>query len=82
MLLALCLNKLLIIRSVVIKMKSNKDSKKKQKHSDFEDASLGSKSPKSAKKDRGSKRRLSIYDEFDDDLELNDFDSDDELYDN
>lgn len=63
-------------------MKSNKDSRKKQKHSDFEDAGQGSKSPKGAKKDRGSKRRLSIYDEFDDDLDFNDFDSNDELYDN
>ena len=63
-------------------MKSNNDSKKKQKHSDFEDTSFGSKSPKSVKKDRGSKRRMSIYDEFDDEMDFNDFDSDDELYDN
>ncbi|HKJ42746.1 MAG TPA: hypothetical protein VKA27_11670 [Sunxiuqinia sp.] len=63
-------------------MKSQKVSGKKSKSMNFEQADSRSKSPKGVKKDRGSKRRLSIYDEFDDDLDFKDFDSDDELYDN
>ncbi|MGQ7869924.1 hypothetical protein [Sunxiuqinia sp. sy24] len=62
-------------------MKSKKSSTKQQKHYDFEDIDSGSKSPKSVKKERGSKRRLSIYDEFDDELDFNDLNSDDDLYD-
>lgn len=58
-------------------MKSKNSSKKKQKHTDFEDTDFRSKSPKSVKKDRGSKRRLSIYDEFDDEIDFNELNSDD-----
>lgn len=61
-------------------MKSNKDSKKKTKYADFENTDFGSKSHKRAKKERGSKRRLSSYDEFDDNLEFNDFNQEDDLY--
>ncbi|WP_299577733.1 hypothetical protein [uncultured Sunxiuqinia sp.] len=61
-------------------MKSKKSSKKMQKHFDFEDVDSGSKSPKGTKKDRGSKRRLSIYDEFDDEIDFNDFNSSEDLY--
>ncbi|MHA7109385.1 hypothetical protein [Sunxiuqinia elliptica] len=61
-------------------MKSKNSSSKKQKHSDFEDMDFRSKSPKSVKKERSSKRRLSIYDEFDDDVDFNDFNSNDDLY--
>ena len=63
-------------------MKSKKDSRKKQKHSDYEEADFRSNSPKGVKKERSSKRRLSIYDDFDDDLDFNDFDSEDDLFDN
>jgi hypothetical protein len=61
-------------------MKSKSSSTKKQNHADFEDVDSRSKSPKSVKKERGSKRRLSIYDEFDDEIDFNDFNSDDDLY--
>lgn len=61
-------------------MKSKSSSTKKQNHADFEDVDSRSKSPKSVKKERGSKRRLSIYDEFDDNLEFNDLDIDDDRY--
>ena len=60
-------------------MKSNKVSSKKQMHSDFENTDFGSKSQKSVKKDRGTKRPLSIYDDFDDNLSFNDLDSEDDL---
>ncbi|WP_339734771.1 hypothetical protein [uncultured Sunxiuqinia sp.] len=60
-------------------MKSKSSSAKKQNHADFEDLDSRSKSPKSVKKERGSKRRLSIYDEFDDEIDFNDFNSDDDL---
>ena len=60
-------------------MKSKSSSSKKQEHSDFEDVDFRSKSPKSEKKERGSKRPLSIYDEFDDEIDFKDLNSDDEL---
>jgi len=60
-------------------MKSKSSSTKKQNHADFEDMDSRSKSPKSVKKERGSKRRLSIYDEFDDEIDFNDFNSDEDL---
>ncbi len=60
-------------------MKSNKHSKKDFKHSDIEKNDIGSQLGKGVKKDKSAKRRLSIYDEFDeesfDDL---DFKSEDE----
>lgn len=59
-------------------MKSNKSSKKKQKRSDFEETDFGSKSPKSVKKNRSTKRRLTIYDEFEDDMDFKDFDMEDD----
>jgi len=56
-------------------MKSNKHSKKNIKYSDIEKSDIGSQSVKGIKKDRSAKRRLSIYDEFEDesfdDLTLN-----------
>ncbi len=60
-------------------MKSKSSSEKKQNHADFEDIDSRGKSPKSVKKERGSKRRLSIYDEFDDEIDFNDANSDDDL---
>ena len=47
-------------------MKSNKHSKKNFKYSDIEKNDIGSQFVKGTKKDRSSKRRLSIYDEFED----------------
>ncbi|MEN6454988.1 MAG: hypothetical protein ABFD10_12075 [Prolixibacteraceae bacterium] len=47
-------------------MKSNKHSKKNIKYSDIEKSDIGSQFVKGAKKDRSAKRRLSIYDEFED----------------
>jgi len=47
-------------------MKSNKHSKKNFKYSDIEKSDIGSQLIKGAKKDRSAKRRLSIYDEFED----------------
>ncbi len=61
-------------------MKSKKSSRKIQKHTDFEDTEFRGKSPKSVKKDRGSKRRLTIYDEFDDEVDFNSTNSDEDLY--
>jgi len=56
-------------------MKSNKHSKKNLKHSDIEKNDIASQFGKGTKKDRSTKRRLSIYDEFDeetfDDLDFN-----------
>lgn len=46
-------------------MKSNKHSNKDQKHSDIEKKDLGSQFGKGIKKDKSGKKRLSIYDEFD-----------------
>lgn len=46
-------------------MKSNKNSKTNFKHSDFERNDMDAQSGKGSKKDRSTKRRLSIYDEFD-----------------
>lgn len=60
-------------------MKSKSSSAKTQNHADFEDLDSRSKSPKSVKKERGSKRRLSIYDEFDDEIDFNDSNSDDDF---
>lgn len=52
-------------------MKSNKNSKKNFKHSDIEKNDIGGQSGKGVKKDKSGKKRLSIYDEFDDeDMEL------------
>ncbi|MGV8139183.1 MAG: hypothetical protein AB2L20_28650 [Mangrovibacterium sp.] len=47
-------------------MKSNKHSKKNFKYSDFEKSDIGSQSIKGVRKDKSAKRRLSIYDEFED----------------
>ncbi|MGQ8335388.1 hypothetical protein ACUNWD_02485 [Sunxiuqinia sp. A32] len=47
-------------------MKSKKDSKKVFKRSDIEKNDIDSQKAKSVKKDKGSKRRLSIYDDFED----------------
>jgi hypothetical protein len=47
-------------------MKSNKHSKKNFKYSDIEKNDIGSQFVKGIKKDRSAKRRLSIYDEFED----------------
>ncbi len=49
-------------------MKSNKASNKNFKHSDIEKNDLGSQIGKAVRKDKSSKKRLSIYDEFDDEL--------------
>lgn len=46
-------------------MKSNKHSNKNLKHSAIEKNDSGSQHAKGAKKDRSAKKRLSIYDEFD-----------------
>ncbi|MGD9928767.1 MAG: hypothetical protein AB7U05_02005 [Mangrovibacterium sp.] len=65
-------------------MKSNKNSKKNFKHSDIEKNDIGSQFGKAAKRDKSTKKRLSIYDEFDDepldelDYQLNADDSLDE----
>jgi hypothetical protein len=47
-------------------MKANKHSKKNFKYSDIEKSDIGSQFIKGTKKDRSAKRRLSIYDEFED----------------
>lgn len=47
-------------------MKSNKNSKKNFKYSDIEKSDIGSQLVKGPRKDRSAKRRLSIYDEFED----------------
>lgn len=47
-------------------MKSNKHSKKNFKYSDIEKNDIGSQFVKGIRKDRSAKRRLSIYDEFED----------------
>lgn len=47
-------------------MKSNRHSKKNFKYSDIEKNDIGSQFVKGLRKDRSSKRRLSIYDEFED----------------
>lgn len=64
-------------------MKSNKHSKRNFKYPDIEKSSFGSQSGKSIRKDRSSKRRLSIYDEFEDDSfdELKFSKDEDDLYD-
>lgn len=46
-------------------MKSKKPSKKNFKNSDFEKNDFADQFGKGVKKDKSSKRRLSIYDEFD-----------------
>lgn len=48
-------------------MKSGKNSKKNLKPSDVEKNDSGSQYGKGVKKDRSGKKRLSIYDEFDED---------------
>ncbi len=66
-------------------MKSNKPSKKNSKHSDIEKNDIGSQFGKGTKKDKSAKKRLSIYDEFDEDEESFDtdfdYESDDDSYD-
>ncbi|WP_372772491.1 hypothetical protein [Mangrovibacterium sp.] len=64
-------------------MKSNKHSKVSFKHSDIEKNDIGSQFGKGAKKDKTAKKRLSIYDEFEeDDLDLMKYKSkDEELFD-
>ncbi len=47
-------------------MKTNNNSKKNYKHSDIEKNDASSQLGKGVKKDKSSKKRLSIYDEFDD----------------
>jgi len=58
-------------------MKSNRHSKKNYKHSDIEKSDIESQNTKNIKKDKSSKRRLSIYDEYDDEPldDFSDFDS-------
>jgi hypothetical protein len=58
-------------------MKSDKNSKKNIKNSDIEKNDLRSQFGKSVKKDRSGKKRLSIYDEFDDDLDTMNYKRDD-----
>ncbi len=48
-------------------MKANKNSKKNFKYSDIEKNDIGNNFIKGPRKDRSAKRRLSIYDEFEDD---------------
>ena len=57
-------------------MKSNKHSKKNFKYSDIEKSDIDSQTAKSVRKDKGTKRKLSIYDEFEDESfdELSDID--------
>ncbi len=62
-------------------MKHNKSSKKNSKHSDFESADSGNLKGKSVKKDKSSKRRLSIYDDFDENPLDSDFNVDDDYVD-
>lgn len=65
-------------------MKSDKNSKKNFKHSDIEKNDLGGHAGKSVKKDKSGKKRLSIYDEFDEeDLDLMNYkrEEEDDLYD-
>ncbi len=47
-------------------MKSNNKSKRNFKNSDFEKTDFAEHASKRVKKDKSSKKRLSIYDEFDD----------------
>ena len=47
-------------------MKSNKSSKKNFKYSDIEKSDIDSQTTKGVRKDKSTKRRLSIYDEFED----------------
>ncbi|MEL7586293.1 MAG: hypothetical protein AAGU19_06225 [Prolixibacteraceae bacterium] len=63
-------------------MKSNKNSKKNFNYSDIEKNDIGS-LVKGQRKDRSTKRRLSIYDEFEDEnLDELTFNSEpDDLYD-
>ena len=57
-------------------MKTNNNSKKNYKHSNIEKNDAGTQLGKGVKKDKSSKKRLSIYDEFDDEpLEEITFDS-------
>ncbi len=64
-------------------MKSNKHSKKNLKHSDIERNDTGSQPGKNVKKDKSGKKRLSIYDEFDqEELDLMNYKRDeDDLFD-
>ena len=47
-------------------MKQKKSSKKNSKHSDFDSTDSMNLKSRSVKKDKSSKRKLSIYDDFDD----------------
>ncbi|WP_163711890.1 hypothetical protein [Mangrovibacterium lignilyticum] len=64
-------------------MKTNKPSKKNFKHSDIEKTDIGGQIGKGAKRDKSGKKRLSIYDEFEDeDYDLTNYKrEDDDLYD-
>lgn len=64
-------------------MKLNNNSKKNFKHSEIEKKDASSLLGKGVKKDKSAKKRLSIYDEFDeeqldDDFDFNDEDSEDD----
>lgn len=60
-------------------MKSNKNSKKNIKTSDIERNDIGSQHGKGLKKDKTGKKRLSIYDEFDEeDLDMMNYRRDDD----
>jgi hypothetical protein len=52
---------------------NKKSSKKNFKHSDFETNDSQNLRKKSVKKDKGTKRKLSIYDEFDEESMDSDF---------
>jgi len=61
-------------------MKSGKNSNKNVKSSAIEKNDFGSQSGKSVKKDKSGKKRLSIYDEFDDeDLDMMNYSQDDDF---
>ncbi len=63
-------------------MKSGKNSKKNFKPSDVEKNDSGSQLGKGVKKDRSGKKRLSIYDEFDEDeMDMTNYKRDDDFYD-
>jgi len=60
-------------------MKSNKNSKKNFKTSDIERNDIGGQHGKGVKKDKSGKKRLSIYDEFDEeDMDLMNYKRDDD----
>ncbi|WP_423127665.1 hypothetical protein [Gaoshiqia sp. Z1-71] len=53
-------------------MKSNKHSKKNIRHSEVERNDVDNKFSKAVKRDKSTKKRLSIYDEFDEEESFDD----------